>query len=186
MKSHLLPAVRLTLICLLFFSGLYTALVWGAAQLAPNSGKGEVVSAGGKVYFRNIAQRFTQDRYFSSRPSAVGYNAAGAGGSNKGPSNPDYLAEVAARIDTFMAHNPGVERSTLPSDLVTASGAGLDPNLSLPAARVQVTRIARARGLQPGTVETLIRQYTEAPLLGFLGTEKVNVLELNLALDALH
>ena len=184
MKSHLLPAFRLTLVCLFFFSGLYTLMVLGAAQLAPNAGKGEVVSAGGKTYFRNIAQSFTQDRYFSSRPSAVGYNAAG--GSNKGPTNGDYLAEVAARIDTFMAHNPGVERSTIPSDLVTASGAGLDPHLSLPAARVQVPRIARVRGLQPDAVNAVISRHTEAPLLGFLGTEKVNVLELNLALDALR
>ncbi len=186
MKSHLLPALRLTLICLLFFSGLYTALVLGAARLAPNGGKGEIVSAGEKVYFRNIAQSFKQDRYFSSRPSAVGYNAAGAGGSNKGPTNPEYLAEVAARIDTFMAHNPGVNRADIPSDLVTASGAGLDPHLSLLAARVQVSRIARVRGLQPDAVNAVIRQHTEAPLLGFLGTEKVNVLELNLALDALR
>ena len=186
MKSHLLPALRLTFICLIFFSGLYTVMVLGAAQLAPDGGKGEVISASGKTYFRNISQSFKQDRYFSSRPSAVGYNAAGAGGSNKGPSNPDYLAEVAARIDTFMAHNPGVERSTIPSDLVTASGAGLDPHLSLPAARVQVPRIARVRGLQPDAVNAVISQHTEAPLLGFLGTEKVNVLELNLALDALR
>ncbi len=186
MKSHLLPAIRLTVICLLFFSGLYSVLILGAAQLAPNGGKGEMVSAGGKVYFRNVAQRFTQDQYFSSRPSAVDYNAAGAGGSNKGPTNGEYLAQMAARIDAFVAHNPGVNRNDIPSDLLTASGSGLDPNLSLPAARVQVPRIARVRGLQPDAVDAVILQHTEAPLLGFLGTEKVNVLALNLALDALR
>ena len=81
MKTHILPAIRLTLVCLIFFSGLYTLAVLGVAQLAPNKGKGDIVTQNGKTYYTNIAQNFSDDKYFSSRPSAVGYNAAGAGGS---------------------------------------------------------------------------------------------------------
>lgn len=183
MQQHIFPAIRLTLVCLVVFSGLYTAAIWGIAQAAPNGGKGEVIVANGGVYYRNIAQNFTEDRYFSSRPSAVGYNAAGAGGSNKGPSNPEYLAEVAARVDTFLAHNPGVQRADIPSDLVTASGGGLDPHISVPAALIQVKRIAQQRQLDENTVRELIRQHTAAPLWGLFGPAKVHVLELNLALD---
>ena len=136
-------------------------------------------------YYENVGQSFTNDNYFYSRPSAVGYNAAGSGGSNKGPSNPDYLAEVQARIDTFMVHNPEVKKSEIPSDLVTASGGGLDPNISVQAAKVQVKRIAKIRNLNEATINQLIEQQTEKPLLGLFGTEKINVLKLNLALDNL-
>lgn len=184
MKSNLFPAIKLTLICLVFFSGIYTAFVWGIAQLAPNNGKGEIITANGKTHYSNIAQRFSDGKYFSSRPSAVGYNAAGSGGSNKAVSNPDYLAEVQARIDTFLVHNPGIRKSEIPSDLVTASGAGLDPHISVQAANVQVKRIAKIRNLSETTLLELIAQHTENPLLGMLGTQKINVLKLNLALDA--
>ena len=185
MKENIFPAIKLTLICLLFFSGIYTLIVLGLAQFAPNKGKGEIIVSNGKTYYANIGQSFTDDKYFNSRPSAVGYNAAGAGGSNKGPSNPDYLKNVEARIDTFLAHNPGVNKSAIPSDLVTASGSGLDPNISVQAATVQVKRIAKIRGIAEGNLQQLIISNTEIPLAGFLGTERINVLKLNISLDNL-
>lgn len=185
MKTNILPAIKLTLLFMVFFSGIYTLVLYGIAQLAPNQGKGEIILHDGKKFYANIAQNFSDDKYFSSRPSAVGYNAAGSGGSNKGPSNPDYLAEVQARIDTFLAHNPGIPKSEIPSDLVTASGAGLDPNISVQAARVQIKRIAQSRGLSEENIKQLIVSHTEKPLLGLFGTEKINVLKLNISLDNL-
>jgi len=185
MKSNLLPAIKLTIVCLVFFMGIYTLAVYGIAQFAPNKGKGDIITHNGKTYYSNIGQLFTDDTYFNSRPSAVDYNAAGSGGSNKGPSNPDYLKEVQARIDTFMVHNPGVTKSEIPSDLVTASGSGLDPNISVQAAKVQVKRIAKIRNISETTLLQLIEQQTEKPLFGLFGTEKINVLKLNLALDDL-
>jgi K+-transporting ATPase ATPase C chain len=186
MKTNILPAIRLTLVCLLFFSGIYTLVVLGFAQLAPNKGNGEIITQNGKTYYSNIGQKFTDDKYFYSRPSAVDYNAAGAGGSNKGPTNPDYLKEVQARIDTFLVHNPGINKSEIPSDLLTASGSGLDPNISVQAANVQIKRIARIRKIAIGNLQQLIISNTEKPLAGFLGTERINVLRLNLALDSLQ
>ena len=185
MKYNILPAVKLTLLCLIFFSGMYTAVIYGIAQFAPNNGKGEIITHNGKIFYSNIAQNFSDDRYFSSRPSAVGYNAAGSGGSNKGPSNPDYLAEVQGRIDTFLVHNPGIDKSYIPSDLVTASGAGLDPNISVQAALIQIPRIAKIRNLAEDELQQLVQQQTEKPLLNLFGTEKINVLKLNILLDNL-
>src|SRR5690606_22016206 len=112
--------------------------------------------------------------------------AAGSGASNKGPSNEEYLAVVEARIDTFLVHNPGVTKSDIPVELVTASGSGLDPHISPKAARVQVKRIAAVRNVPAEKLETLIAEHVEKPVLGIMGPEKINVLELNLALDALH
>ncbi|MGH2647456.1 MAG: potassium-transporting ATPase subunit C, partial [Ginsengibacter sp.] len=159
--------------------------VCGAARFANNKGKGEIIVQNGQKYYANVGQKFTDDKYFYSRPSAVDYNAAGAGGSNKGPSNPEYLQTVQARIDTFMAHNPGISKGDIPSDLVTASGSGLDPNISVQAANIQVKRIARIRGIAEGNLQQLIISNTEKPLAGFLGSERINVLKLNLALDNL-
>lgn len=183
MKTNILPAIKITLLFALFFSGIYTVAIYGIAQLAPNDGKGNVVMQNGRTYYCNIGQRFTADNYFNSRPSAVGYNAAGSGGSNKGPSNPDYLKDVQSRIDTFLSHNPSIGKSEIPSDLVTASGSGLDPDISIQAALVQIPRIAKIRNLAEKDLQLLVEQQTEKPLFGFLGPEKVNVLELNLALD---
>jgi K+-transporting ATPase ATPase C chain len=185
MKNNLFSAIRLTLFCAVFFSGVYTTAIWGIAQFAPNQGRGEVIASNGKNHYRNIAQNFSNDRYFSPRPSAVNYNAAGSGGSNKGPSNPDYLKEVQARIDTFLVHNPRVQKAEIPSDLVTASGAGLDPHISVQAAKVQVKRIAALRNLPENTVLGLVEQHIEKPLWGLFGTKKVHVLKLNMALEAL-
>lgn len=183
MKTNLFPAIKLTAITLVFFAGVYTIIIWGIAQLAPNHGNGEVVIQNGKKYYTNIGQTFTEDKYFNSRPSAVDYNAAGSGGSNKAPSNPEYLQTVQARIDTFLVHNPEVKKQDVPVELVTASGSGLDPNISPNAALIQLKRIAKTRKLSDENVQKLIEENTEAPLLGLLGPAKVNVLKLNMALD---
>lgn len=185
MKEYITPTIRLTLCCALFFSGIYTLCILGVAQFAPNRGKGEVVMVQGRQQHINVAQKFTDNKYFWSRPSAVDYNAAGSGGSNKGPNNLDYLAEVKTRIDTFLLKNPTIKRSEVPSELVTASGSGLDPNISVQGAKVQVYRIAKIRNLDKQKVLDLIVENTEKPLLGMLGTEKLNVLKLNIELDKL-
>ena len=165
---------------------IYPLVVAGIARLAPGGGKGEIVSVNGKVVgYKLIGQSFTEDRYFNSRPSAVDYNAAGSAGSNKGPSNPDYLKAVQARIDTFLVHNPGVNKADIPAELVTASGSGLDPDLSPAGAQIQVARIASVRGLSAERLTQLVDQQTEGPLLGIFGPAKVNVLALNVALDQL-
>jgi K+-transporting ATPase ATPase C chain len=186
MKTNLISSLRLTLVLLLFFSGIYTFIVYGASMFTPAKGKGEIIEANGKKYYVNIGQSFTEDRYFNGRPSAVNYNAAGSGGSNKGPSNKEYLAVVQARIDTFLVHNPGITKKQVPVELVTASGSGLDPHISFKAASVQVKRIAAVRHLSEQMLHELIAQHTEKPLLGIFGPEKINVLKLNIALDQLH
>ena len=183
MKTNIFPAIRLTLFCALFFSGIYTVAILGIAKFTPNNGKGQIITQNGKTYYSNIGQSFTQDKYFNSRPSAVNYNAAGSAGSNKGPSNPTYLAEVQARIDTFMVHNPSINKADIPSDLVTASGSGLDPNISVEGAKVQIKRIAKVRSISEEKLLQLVDNQTEKPLFGLIGTSKINVLKLNLALE---
>lgn len=183
MISNISQALRLTIISLVFFSGIYTLLIWGAAQFVPGKGKGRILMENGKHYYSSIGQAFTRDDYFNSRPSAVDYNAAGSGGSNKGPSNEAYLATVQGRIDTFLVHNPGVAKKDIPVELVTASASGLDPDLSVKAASVQVKRIATLRQIPEARLQELIRQCTTT---SFLGPDKVNVLRLNIALDHLR
>ncbi len=185
MKNNLIPALRLTLVCMLFFMILYPLLVFGIAQIATNQGNGETLNHNGKKQYLNLAQKFTDDKYFQSRPSAVNYNPAGSAGSNKAPSNPEYLAEVKARIDTFLVHNPEVTKNQIPSELITASGSGLDPHLSLPAALIQVKRIAKVRNVKEKQILELIEKQSEKPLWGLFGTEKVNVLKLNIELEKL-
>src|SRR5882757_1792645 len=184
MKQNILPALKLTAVCIVFFCGIYTLLIWVIAQAAPAHGLGETISVNGKVAgFALEGQSFTQDKYFWSRPSAVGYNAAGSGGSNKGPSNPDYLKDVQSRIDTFLVHNLGIKKEDIPSELVTASGGGLDPDLSPEGAKVQVKRVAAVRHISEEKIAGLVKQYVQPPFLGLFGTERVNVLKLNMALD---
>ena len=163
----------------------YSTIVWGIAQLAPNNGKGETVVHNGKKYYLNIGQTFNEDKYFWSRPSAVDYNAAGSGGSNKAASNKEYLQQVQARIDTFLIHNPEVKKAEIPVDLVTASGSGLDPHISIAAAKIQIKRIAKTRGISEENLLQLIASNTEKPLINLFGPVKINVLKLNLALDQL-
>lgn len=186
MKENISPAIRLTVICMVFFMGIYSLIIWLPAQLAPGKGKGETVTANGKIVgWKVLGQKFTDDKYFWSRPSAVDYNAAASGGTNKGPTNPDYLKTVKDRIDSFLVRNPGIQKQEIPSDLVTASGAGLDPHISVQGAYVQIKRVARTRNLPEEEIKALVEQHIEKPLLGLFGTEKVNVLQLNIDLDNL-
>jgi len=180
MKANIFSSIKLTLLCLVFFSGLYTLIVYGAATLAPGQGEGRTITYQNKKYYTNVGQHFTSEQYFWSRPSAVDYNAAGSGGSNKGPSNPGYLETVAARIDTFLKYNPGIDRSEIPADLVTASGSGLDPHISEQAAKVQIKRIAHARGIAEDDVRKVVDNVLERP---WFGKGHLNVLKANIALD---
>ena len=139
MKQHILPALRLTLGCLIFFSGIYTLFILGIAQFAPSHGEGVSIQRNGKtIGYALEAQNFTRDGYFMSRPSAAGYNAAGSAGSNKGPTNPDYLKDVQTRIDSFLVHNKSIQKEQITSELVTSSGSGLDPDISPAGAYIQV------------------------------------------------
>jgi K+-transporting ATPase ATPase C chain len=186
MKQHILPALRLTAICLVFFVGAYSFLILGIAQAAPNHGEGEVVTVNNKVVgYKLEGQSFTNDKYFNSRPSAVSYNAAASGASNKGPSNPDYLKDVQGRVDSFLVHNPTINKEAIPADLITASGSGLDPDISPDAAYIQVARIAKNRNISADKITALVQQNIKAPLLGMLGAETINVLQLNIELDNL-
>ncbi|WP_300604737.1 K(+)-transporting ATPase subunit C [Niabella sp.] len=181
MKQHIIPAIRLTLVLIILCAGVYTLLLSGFAGLTPEKGKGEKITGGnGKSYYANIGQRFDSTIYFNSRPSAVAYNAAGSGGSNKGPNNPDYLKEVQQRVEAFRQKNPG---TVIPADIVTASGSGLDPDISVAAANAQVARIATARKLSRQTIQDLVNQHTDRPLFG---PQKINVLKLNIGLDKLN
>lgn len=184
MKQHFLPALRLTFVSLLFFCGVYSLLILGVAQAAPNKGEGETVTINNKVIgYKLEGQSFTSGKYFNGRPSAAGYNAAGSAGSNKGPSNPEYLEAVQDRIDTFLVHNPTIRKQNIPADMVTASGSGLDPDISLQGAMVQVDRIAKERKIESQKIIALIQSITEKS--PFNGIEKINVLKLNIALENL-
>jgi K+-transporting ATPase ATPase C chain len=185
MKKNLLISLKLTLVMIILCAVLYPLLIAGIGKTAPGSGKGKTLSVNGKVVgYELIGQKFTVDKYFWGRPSAVDYNAAGSAGSNKGPSNPDYLKIVQDRIDTFLAHNPGIKKEEIPADLVTASGSGLDPDISPASAYVQVKRIAAIRNLPEGKVSSLVDQHIDKPFLK-MGPQKVNVLKLNIDLDQL-
>lgn len=188
MKSFI-KAFRLTLVFCVFLSVTYILVLWLFAKVAgPNDGNTEVATLDGKVVgAANVGQQFTQDIYFWGRPSCAGdgYDAASSGGSNKGPTNPEYLAEVEARIDTFLVHHPYLQRKDVPAEMVTASGSGLDPDITPQCARVQVKRVAAARGMSEQQVADLVEKSIQSPFLGLFGTEKVNVLKLNIALEEL-
>ena len=187
MISTLFKSFKLTVAFCILFSVCYIFILWIFAQVAgPNKGNADVVELNGKIVgAANVGQTFTQDIYFWGRPSYAGdgYDASSSGGSNKGPSNEEYLSEVESRIDTFLVHHPYLKRGEVPAEMVTASGSGLDPDISPKAAYVQVQRVAAARGLSPEKVMALVNANTEGPLLGLFGPEKVNVLKLNVALE---
>lgn len=187
MKNYWIISLKITFVTILIFGVLYPLLNTGIAKvIAPNNGNGEEILVNGRVVgFELIGQKFDDDKYFNGRPSAVDYNAASTGGSNKGPTNPDYLAQVQARIDTFLIHNPTIKKEDIPVDLVTASGGGLDPHISPEAAKVQIDRIAGIRNISKEKLAALVNQHIEPPVFGLFGTSTVHVLRLNIALDEL-
>lgn len=178
----LYTSIKITIaFCIILFCG-YVLVLWGIAAIAtPNHGEVAVVKNNGiTVGAANIGQKFTSKAYFWSRPSAVDYDSSKSGGSNKGPSNETYLKEVSARTDQFLKDHPYLSRNEVPSDMVTASGSGLDPDISVEGANVQVKRVAMARGLSEATVKSILNDNTERPVIG---RPIVNVLKLNIALD---
>lgn len=188
MKAHLRPAL-VSIVLLSAITGLlYPLAVTGVAQgLFPRQAAGSLIEVGGKtVGSELIGQNFTSPKYFWGRPSATGpmaNNAAGSGGSNQGPLNPALSDAVKARIEALRAADPG-NLAPVPADLVTASSSGLDPHISMAAARYQAARVARERGLPLDKVQALIEANTAERDLRVLGEPRVNVLKLNLALDA--
>ncbi|HRE10110.1 MAG TPA: potassium-transporting ATPase subunit KdpC [Ignavibacteria bacterium] len=183
MIKNLKSSLILTVILILMFGVVYPLGIYTIGLVLPSNSVGSPIVRGGRtIGFENIGQSFTDDKYFWGRPSAVNYNAASTGGSNKGPTNPDYLAEVQARIDTFLVHNPGVKKEEIPSDLVTASGSGIDPNITPNSAYIQVKRIAVVRNLPEAHIKALVDQSIENTVLGM---PVINVLKLNLKLDEL-
>jgi K+-transporting ATPase ATPase C chain len=190
MSSQLRPAIVLLALLTVITGVVYPLVVTLVAQGAfPRQANGSLVVRGDDVVGSAlIGQPFEDPKYFWGRLSATApfqYNAAASSGSNLGPLNPALTDAVKARVDALRAADPGNE-IPIPVDLVTASGSGLDPNVSPAAAHWQVPRVARARGLDPATVQALVEQHTEGRQWGFFGEARVNVLALNLALDALH
>ena len=187
--KNFIVAFRLTMVLCMFLYLGYVLVLWIFGKVAgPGNGNAEVVEVDGKVVgAANVGQQFTKDIYFWGRPSCAGdgYDAANSCGSNKGPTNPEYLAEVETRIDSFLVHHPYLERKDVPAEMVTASGSGLDPDITPQSARVQVKRVAAARHLDEKQVAALVEKSIERPLLGLFGPAKVNVLKLNVALDKL-
>ena len=186
MLKELRTAILFTAVAMLLFGGAYPTLLWGIGWLAsPVQAKGSLVSRpdGTAIGSRLIAQKFTRPEYFHPRPSGVDYNAAATGGTNYGPSNPRHLKAVRERTEAIAAREH-VTADRIPADMVTASGGGLDPHIPPAAAALQAPRVAAARGVAVEQVNELIDGHTEPPTLRFLGRTRVNVLELNLALDA--
>lgn len=186
--SVLRPALVLFGVLTLVTGLLYPLLVTGVAQTVfPHQANGSLVEHQGQtVGSELIGQPFSKPENFWSRPSATGsmaYNAGASGGSNLGPNHPALAEAVKARIEALHAVDSG-NNAPVPVDLVTASASGLDPHISVAAARYQAPRVARVRGFAPGAVNALVDQHTESSLFGFLGEPRVNVLALNLALEA--
>ena len=188
MPGQVRPAI-VSLVLLSAITGLaYPAVITGIAQLVfPRQANGSLVSRGSAVAGSSlIGQPFDDPKYFWGRPSATSpfpYNAGASSGSNQGPTNPDFIKAVQGRVDALRAADPG-NTSAVPVDLVTASASGLDPHISPAAALYQAGRVAKARGLEETKVRKLIAQHIEGRQLGVLGEPRVNVLALNLALDA--
>lgn len=186
MKKNIIQSIRLTLVLLVLLCVIYPISIALAGKFSTGNGGGEKITKNGKVVgYALLGQSFNKPEYFWGRPSAVNYNAAGSGGSNKGPSNTDYLKEVSNRIDTLLKYNPNIKKSDIPADMVTSSGSGLDPDISAQGAMIQIKRIAAYRKIDEKKVAELVVQHTKQPLLGLFGPTTVNVLKLNLALDQL-
>jgi K+-transporting ATPase ATPase C chain len=188
MKKNILIAIWMTLATTVLLGIVYPIVVTGLAQvLFPRQANGELIRANGKIIgSRLIGQPFTSRGYFYSRPSAAGaagYDPTASGGSNLGPTNKSLLDRVSAQVNTLQPENPG---TPIPADLVTTSGSGLDPDISLAAAQFQVPRVAHERGISKDEVRALVKKHTQGRQLGFLGEPRVNVLELNLDLNTHH
>ena len=189
MKNLIRPAVMVFALLSVITGIVYPLVVTAVARVAfPSQATGSVIDQNGKAVGSSlIGQNFSDPKYFWGRPSATGpmpYNGGNSSGSNQGPLNPALVDAVKGRIDALKAADPA-NTAPVPVDLVTASGSGLDPEISEAAAKYQIGRVARARGLAPGAVEALVARHTSDRLFGVLGERRVNVLELNLALDQL-
>jgi K+-transporting ATPase ATPase C chain len=187
MRAQLRTAIVIFLGLAAITGVVYPLAITGIAQVAfPRQANGSLVTAGGRVAgSKLIGQPFDAPKYFWGRPSATRlfpYNAAASTGSNLGPTNPELIALVQARVQALRDADPG-NTQPIPADLVTASASGLDPDISVAAALYQVPRIARTRGLSEAQVTALVRQHIQRRLFGLLGEPRVNVLALNLALD---
>jgi K+-transporting ATPase ATPase C chain len=189
MSSLIRPAVVLFLIMTVITGVVYPLVVTGIAQVAfPKQAGGSLIVKDGKtVGSRLIGQGFSDPKYFWSRPSATSpqpYNGLASSGSNLGPLNPALTNAVKSRIDALRAADP-TNTAPVPVDLVTASASGLDPEISVAAANYQAARVARVRGVTPDAVRALIAAHSQGKFLGVIGEPRINVLELNLALDSL-
>jgi len=190
MLKQLKPVFMVFLLLTVVTGIVYPLLVTGVAQLVfPEKANGSLMrSEGGYAGSELIGQPFDEPKYFWGRLSATPdfpYNSASSSGSNLGPSNPALVEAVKARVEALQKADPG-NQSSIPIDLVTSSGSGLDPHISPAAALYQASRVARFRGLSEERVRTLVDQFTEPRQWGFLGEPRVNVLRLNLALDGLQ
>jgi len=184
-------AIKMTVVLTVLTGIVYPLAMVGVARiLFPSQAAGSLIYRNGAAAGSSlIAQGFKLPKYFHPRPSAAGqngYDPTSSGGSNSGPTNKGFIDSVKQRVKAFAEENPGVQRSQVPVDIVTASGSGLDPEISPAAAELQVARVAKARGISEEAVRELVTSYTRPRLGGFLGEPGVNVLELNLALDDLH
>jgi len=181
-------AILSTLALAVLLCGVYPAIVWGIAQIGFSSNaNGSLILRDGHILgSRLIAQGFAAPQYFHPRPSAAGegYDAANSGASNLGPLSQKLADQVKDRVAAYRAENGIAPSIKIPADAVTASASGLDPHISLGNAELQSARVARARGISEAAVRILIQNHIDGPDLGFLGEPGVNVLELNLALDA--
>jgi K+-transporting ATPase ATPase C chain len=178
-------AILFTIVTMVLLGGGYHVVLWAIGRVAfPAQAEGSLIRRGDGtiVGSRLIAQKFTRPEYFQPRPSGVDYNAASTGGTNYGPSNPDHLKAVRERLEAVRKQE-GATASQVPSEMVTASGGGMDPHIPPAAAELQAPRVASSRGVPLDRVRDLIQAHSEPPTLGFLGRARVNVLELNLALD---
>jgi K+-transporting ATPase ATPase C chain len=187
MLQQLLPGLRLTLVFTLLTGIIYPLAVTGICQaLFHRQANGSLITRNGTVIGSElIGQNFSKPRYFQPRPSAAGndgYDATSSGGSNWGATSQKLSDRVKASVDKFHKDNPDFT-GPLPADLLTASGSGLDPEISPASAEAQVARVAKARGLNPDDIRRLVAMQTKGRELGFLGEPRVNVLKLNLALD---